>query len=911
MESHLCLGCMKELPRDALLCPNCGYAVGTPPEDMSYIWPGTVIGNYLIGAIVKNNFLGLKYIAFDKIENIPVFITRIPFSNRHINPEASNEIEATVKKIRELSFYNEIPNVVKTFDSFIYDSAVYMVTEYFDAVSLNEYIDGVGRKLSFSETRNILKSVFEAVQYANKRAIYHKAINPDYIWLGKDGSVHLSGFGYYVFVNQIHSYYFEPFLSPESSDNSQIDARSDIYSISAVAYFMLTGEFPVSAHDRLFEDTLLTPSKMGVKLPPYATKAIMSGLSVEKNARYPSIEMFASDFYGLSTSNKRENRKDESLNENSFSDKAALGKTVAATMSAIGVGEIHDVAAKKLNPKNTNTESLTSTFLKTENSKSNQDMPSEKVGFVPYKNDIGLKTEPLEVNRTESEYKGNILEKATLNHRSSETAPKLDSPATKIPLKESQKRVAHESFPSKKREFPIWAKVTIISVCALLVVGLLMAILGVFDAFLPQKTIAAPNLIGKTLDTAALELSTNNILAIVDGKTESDAAPGTILLQEPMVNQPVDINGVILVNVAVPKYSGENLPSLKYMGLDESFSTIRAISQYSNVSLMFDENDNIPAGYIINQSIPEGMPINDGDTIALLVSSGSVKQTTALALSSFTKSRFNAFAAFTIGGFIYDVKKVSYGTAIGSNMPPDPVVDDMYFAGWYTAENGNGELFSSGTSVTSSVSMLFAFITTPPETSVLPSEPVSPSPSQLAPTQTLSSTQTQKPTSTPVPTKTSKPTKTPNPTNTTNPAKTPNPTPSPVDTIRPMPTPTPKLTPKPTKNYTPKPIPTPTRIRVTGVMLNMTSITMYAGESRMLTAYILPEDATDQSTTWSSSNSDIASVTGNALYGTVFANRSGTVIITVTTHDGNHQATCTITIASRSRLIHEMYLSAS
>ena len=80
---------------------------------------------------------------------------------------------------------------------------------------------------------------------------------------------------------------------------------------------------------------------------------------------------------------------------------------------------------------------------------------------------------------------------------------------------------------------------------------------------------------------------------------------------------------------------------------------------------------------------------------------------------------------------------------------------------------------------------------------------------------------------------------------------------------------------------------------VTGVSLNRTTLTLMEGNSETLTASVAPEDADDQTVTWSSSDESVASVDAN---GKVTAVHAGTATITVTTTDGSFTAECTVTV---------------
>ena len=87
------------------------------------------------------------------------------------------------------------------------------------------------------------------------------------------------------------------------------------------------------------------------------------------------------------------------------------------------------------------------------------------------------------------------------------------------------------------------------------------------------------------------------------------------------------------------------------------------------------------------------------------------------------------------------------------------------------------------------------------------------------------------------------------------------------------------------------------RIRVSGIQLNRTSMSLTEGSSFTLVATIQPSNATDKRVRWSSSNKEVADVSSE---GFVQAIRPGTAVITVTTVDGNKTATCSVSVKEES-----------
>ena len=83
-----------------------------------------------------------------------------------------------------------------------------------------------------------------------------------------------------------------------------------------------------------------------------------------------------------------------------------------------------------------------------------------------------------------------------------------------------------------------------------------------------------------------------------------------------------------------------------------------------------------------------------------------------------------------------------------------------------------------------------------------------------------------------------------------------------------------------------------TEVSVTSVSLNKTSLSLKEGENETLVATVTPSNATNQSVTWTSSNTSVATVSN----GTVNAIKEGKTTITVKTNDGNKVATCDVTV---------------
>ena len=88
-------------------------------------------------------------------------------------------------------------------------------------------------------------------------------------------------------------------------------------------------------------------------------------------------------------------------------------------------------------------------------------------------------------------------------------------------------------------------------------------------------------------------------------------------------------------------------------------------------------------------------------------------------------------------------------------------------------------------------------------------------------------------------------------------------------------------------------------VPVTGVELSQTSLSMEVDSSYLLQAEVFPDNATNQTVTWCSCSSDVATVSEKGL---IQAKTTGSVKITATTEDGNFSETCWVTIVPKGTL---------
>ena len=193
------------------------------------------IGKYEIKRRIGRGSMGVVYEAFD------------PFVQRTVAIKVAHSLEGqdpkVTQKVRE-AFLSEVysagrmqhPSVVSVYDAGQEDDYNYIVMEFVDGVTLQDYVTG-DKSLTPNEVVDVIFQCAKGLDYVHRQGVIHRDLKPGNIMLSHDGEVKIMDFSIAhidIGMEQHDTYVLGSpmYMPPEQlSEEKRLVAQSDIYSL--------------------------------------------------------------------------------------------------------------------------------------------------------------------------------------------------------------------------------------------------------------------------------------------------------------------------------------------------------------------------------------------------------------------------------------------------------------------------------------------------------------------------------------------------------------------------------------------------------------------------------------------------------------------------------------------------------
>jgi serine/threonine protein kinase len=286
-------------------------------------------GRYQIIKPVGHNGIGAGYQAYDSVLGKNVLLKEISISLNKVTPLAQLEtLKLTFAAEAKILMEIEHESLLRVYNYFSEIDRHYLVTEYIDGKDLSELLEKNQTSFALADVMSWADQLLDALSYLHALSppIIHCDIKPQNIKITSDGKIKLLAFGIAgntdaKTTSTVRNPTFDAAnlqylpleliwkkLDPASrkvitnsyDEKAQkileqpADARSDIYSVGATLYHLLTALLPIDALERSIEllegkaDPLPPPSRLRAAIPREVSDVVLRALEIRRESRFSS-----------------------------------------------------------------------------------------------------------------------------------------------------------------------------------------------------------------------------------------------------------------------------------------------------------------------------------------------------------------------------------------------------------------------------------------------------------------------------------------------------------------------------------------------------------------------------------------------------------------------------------------------
>ena len=265
------------------------------------------IGKYELVREIGRGATATVYLGNDPFAQREVAI-KVAFPEILKNPERGKLY--THLFLNEASLVGKLahPHIVQIFDAVVAEDLCYIVMEYVDGGTLEDYC-APGKLLPIERVVEIIFKCTRALDFANRIGITHRDIKPANILFSgtnpNSGEIKISDFGAAIIDStvrtQVSGIGSPAYMSPQQVQELPLDHQTDIYSLGIVMYQLLTGQLPFQASTsynivfQIINTEPTPPSVLRKKIPVVLDTIVARAMSKRTEDRYQTWEQFGHD----------------------------------------------------------------------------------------------------------------------------------------------------------------------------------------------------------------------------------------------------------------------------------------------------------------------------------------------------------------------------------------------------------------------------------------------------------------------------------------------------------------------------------------------------------------------------------------------------------------------------------------
>jgi len=198
------------------------------------------------------------------------------------------------------------PNIVSVFEFDEDDDAAFIAMEFVDGTDLKTYVEQQGARLPLDSVRAIIKQLLAALEYSHSQGVVHRDVKPANVFVMRDGTIKLGDFGIAKLAAASTSMTREGttvfgtpnYMSPEHFTETELDGRSDLFSVGVMLYELLTRKKPFSGDlptilNQILNQSPEPPSSLNPALPSRLDVVVRKAMAKDRTKRFATAADFA------------------------------------------------------------------------------------------------------------------------------------------------------------------------------------------------------------------------------------------------------------------------------------------------------------------------------------------------------------------------------------------------------------------------------------------------------------------------------------------------------------------------------------------------------------------------------------------------------------------------------------------
>jgi len=278
-----------------------------PAPSSAQAWIGKTLGKYEVLGLLGQGGMGIVLKAYDPLIERDVAI-------KVLADELSRDETALARFLAEAKAAGRLshPNVCSIYEIDQEGEVTFLVMEYIAGGSLENLLEQHGACSVLDATQMMIEAC-KGIAAAHAAGLIHRDIKPANFMRGSGGEIKVMDFGLAKTAGRKHQLTQTGlvvgtpfFMSPEQCEAKTVDTRSDIYSLGATYYSLLTGQFPFQQSDsvpRIMYNhcfgPIPEPRDIVPTLPPACSRIVARSMAKAPDDRYQTVGALLADLQAV------------------------------------------------------------------------------------------------------------------------------------------------------------------------------------------------------------------------------------------------------------------------------------------------------------------------------------------------------------------------------------------------------------------------------------------------------------------------------------------------------------------------------------------------------------------------------------------------------------------------------------